>query len=378
MKLRLPRLTAGRLLLLAFALSLLAHLTMLGSGLVSFDSVEMPDDPKLRQLTAKLESMQLDEASAPALQMPALPGTLGADADAASQPVAARPKPKPARKKPRAPAAASVPLAAAVVTLEASAPVVAERREASASLAQQPASSAVAEAPAQETVKPEKPIRRFPQGARVQYDLLASGLLLGRAELVWQRDGSRYTLVTDILPVIGPKLQYETVGSVGKQGLQPERFEGTRNGELRERAYFDWAGGVLSFGDRNADKSEPLTPGAQDWLGLGVQLALRGDDMGDAPIQITTGKKVYHMLPKPDGETDFDTGDGVIRAVVVRVKQPDEMYEFWLAPDFANIPIRVLRVGKDARYEMRANLIELAGKTVWKKPPRKQNNESKR
>ena len=364
-------------MLLAFVLSLLAHLTMLGSGLLSFDAVDMPDDPKLRQLTAKLETMQLDEASAPALQMPALPGTLGAAGGEASQPAAARPKPKPVRKTPRA-QPASAPLAVAAAAVAASAPVAEAKHAASASMAQQPASSAVAEAPPQDTVKPDKPIRRFPLSARVQYGLLYSGVLVGQGNMLWQRDGNSYSLLTDVVPAIGPKLHYETVGSVGKQGLKPERFEASRDGEPRERAYFDWGAGVLTFGDRTADKSEPLEAGAQDWLGLGVQLALRGDNMGDAPIQITTGKKVYRMLLKPDGETDFDTGDGNIRAVVVRVKQPDEMYEFWLAPDFANIPIRVLRVGKDARYELRANLIELAGQTVWKQPPRKLRNESKR
>ncbi len=358
-------------MLLAFALSLLAHLAMLGSGLVSFDRVEMPDDPKLRKLSAKLQSMQLEDEPGPALATTLLASAQGGARHAdASQPQAERKK-SPPQRKPKAKTArlaASAPLAAA------------PRHVASAAVAETPASAALAAIPkpAADTVKPEKPIRRFPATARVQYGLLASGLLLGRAELAWQRDGNRYTLVTDIQPVIGPKLHYETTGTVGKQGLKPERFEGTRDGELRERAYFDWSGGVLSFGDRNADKSEPLAPGAQDWLGLGVQLALRGDDMGEVPIQITTGKKVYHMLPKPDGETDFETGDGSMRAVVVRVKQPDEMYEFWLAPDFANIPIRVLRVNKDTRYEMRANLIELAGKTVWKQPPRKLNNESKR
>ncbi|SCK04820.1 Protein of unknown function [Vogesella sp. LIG4] len=367
-------------MLLAFAISLLAHLTMLGSGLVSFDTVEMPADPKLHKLTARLENMQMDEASSPALQMPDLPGTLGAAGGDASQPAAARPKPKPARKKPRPSAeqASSAPLA--VASAAASAPLPepkpAPKLAASSSKAEQPASAALAAAPA-DTVKPDKPIRHFPLGARVQYSLFYSGLSAGQGSMVWQRDGNNYSLVTDVVPIIGPKIHYETTGTVGKQGLKPDRFEGTRDGELRDRAYFDWSAGVLRYGDRNADKSEPLDPGAQDWLGLGVQLALRGDNMGDAPIQITTGKKVYRMLLKPEGETDFDTGDGSIRAVVVRVKQPDELYEFWLAPDFANIPIRVLRVGKDARYEMRANLIELAGKTVWKQPPRKLNNENR-
>lgn len=374
-----PRLTARRLIVLAFLLSLLLHVLTLGGGLLSFDTIDMPEDPKLRKLSVRLDSMQLEEASAPALETALLAtGPAGGRHHDASQPLAER------KKKPRPVARHRQPVASAPLTanLAASAALAqAPHHMASASVAAAPASAPVAATPVAEaeTVKPDKPIRHFPSSARVQYALFYSGISAGRGDMLWQREASNYSLVTDLQPVIGPKLHYETTGTVGKQGLKPERFEAMRNGEMRERAYFDWGGGVLNYGDRNADKSEPLAAGAQDWLGLGVQLALRGDNMGDAPIQITTGKKVYRMLLKPDGETDFDTGDGVIRAVVVRVKQPDEMYEFWLAPDFANIPIRVLRVGKDARYEMRANLIELAGKTVWKLPPRKlNNNESKR
>ncbi|MEQ6291876.1 DUF3108 domain-containing protein [Vogesella sp. GCM10023246] len=363
-------------MLLAFLFSLLLHLLTLGGGLLSFDAIDMPEDPTLRKLSVRLDSMQLEEASAPALETALLTtGPAGGRHQDASQPLAAR------KKRPR-PVIRHTAASAPVASMAASAALAqAPHHMASASVAAVPASAAVAATPVAEveTVKPDKPIRHFPSSARVQYALFYAGIAAGRGDMVWQREAGNYSLVTDMQPVIGPKLHYETTGTVGKQGLKPERFEATRNGEMRERAYFDWGGGVLSYGDRNADKSEPLASGAQDWLGLGVQLALRGDNMGDAPIQITTGKKVYSMLLKPDGETDFDTGDGVIRAVVVRVKQPDEMYEFWLAPDFANIPIRVLRVGKDARYEMRANLIELAGKTVWKLPPRKLNhNESKR
>jgi hypothetical protein len=86
------------------------------------------------------------------------------------------------------------------------------------------------------------------------------------------------------------------------------------------------------------------------------------------------------MVLRPEGETDFDTGAGVIRAVVIRVREEGELTEFWLAPDFANIPLRILRADKDKRIELRANLIELDGDTVWKQPPRqpRQDNESKR
>lgn len=383
---------ATRLLLVAFVLSLLAHLLALGSGLVSFDSIDMPDDPALRQLSATLQDMQMDTPKPPAHSAPRIAGTLGVPAGEASQPAADRPKHKPQKPQKNR---ASAPLAVAKV--DASQPQVAvklpaQKAQASAVLAEAPAAKPMASAPVAvvadakpdgvenpDLVKPDERITRFPAQARMQYGLYLSGVLLGNGEMRWQRDGGSYSLITDVTPIVGPKLRYETVGNITAQGLRPERFKATRDGQPREYAQFDWAGGTLAYGDKEA-KSEPLQAGAQDWLSLGVQLALRGKKMGEAPVQITTGKKVYRMALRPEGETDFDTGKGVIRAVVVRVRQEDELTEFWLAPDFGNIPVRIMRADKDKRIELRATLIEFDGETVWKQPPRqpRQNNESKR
>ncbi len=375
----------------AFILSLLAHLLALGSGLVSFDSIDMPEDPALRKLSATLQDMQLDIPKPPALSAPRIPGTLGVPRGEASQPVADKPKPKrkktPAKTRPvpAASAVAAVPPAPdhKVAQAEASAPLAdaaKPARQASAPQAEVASNAADnADTDSEKVVKPDERITRFPAAARMQYGLYVSGVLLGSGEMRWQRDGSSYSLITDVTPVVGPKLRYETVGSVTPQGLRPDSFKATRNGEPREYARFDWAAATLAYGDKE-HKTEPLQPGAQDWLSLGVQLALRGKKMGEAPVQITNGKKVYRMALRPEGETDFDTGAGVIRAVVIRVREEGELTEFWLAPDFANIPLRILRVDKDKRFELRANLIELDGDTVWKQPPRqpRQDNESKR
>lgn len=390
---------ATRLLLVAFVLSLLAHLLALGSGLVSFDGIDMPDDPTLRKLSATLQDMQMDTPKPAALSAPRIAGTLGMPAGEASQPATEQPKPKPKAKanKPGKPNKAVASAPQAIVKAESSLPALAANvppvpQQASATVAEAPAVKVVSSAPKAEVanaqpeaedkqalVKPDERITRFPAQARMQYGLYLSGVLLGNGEMHWQRQDGAYSLITDVTPVVGPKLRYETVGNITPQGLRPERFKATRDGQPREYAQFDWAGGTLAYGDKEA-KSEPLQAGAQDWLSLGVQLALRGKKMGDAPVQITTGKKVYRMVLQPEGETDFDTGKGVIRAVVVRVRQADELTEFWLAPDFGNIPVRIMRVDKDKRIELRANLIEFDGDTVWKQPPRqpRHDNESKR
>jgi hypothetical protein len=217
-------------------------------------------------------------------------------------------------------------------------------------------------------------LARFPDAARLEYALLSSGLQLGRGEMNWQRSGGDYRIVTTVKPLIGPTLRYEVHGEVGRNGLQPQRFSASRNEQPREYAQFDWAAGVLNYGDKEA-KQAPLQPGALDWLSLAFELGLRGEQPGAATRQVTTGKKVYQFALQLAGETDFEAGGGTLRAVVLRARNDKDLIEFWLAPDFANLPIRIMRVDNDKRFELRATLIEFNGAVVWTPPPQRPNKD---
>ena len=199
-------------------------------------------------------------------------------------------------------------------------------------------------------------------------NLTSADMQLGRGEMNWQRSGGDYRIVTTVKPLIGPTLRYEVHGELGRNGLQPQRFSASRNEQPREYARFDWAGGVLDYGDKEA-KQAPLQPGALDWLSLAFELGLRGEQPGAATRQVTTGKKVYQFALQLAGETDFEAGGGTLRALVLRARNDKDLIEFWLAPDFANLPIRIMRVDNDKRFELRATLIEFNGAVVWTPPP---------
>jgi hypothetical protein len=72
----------------------------------------------------------------------------------------------------------------------------------------------------------------------------------------------------------------------------------------------------------------------------------------------------------PSGETDYDTGSGKIRVIVFRAKGEDDITEFWLAPDFSNLPVRISRIDKSKRVELRAVLINVDGTEQWRLPAR--------
>ncbi|WP_189353402.1 DUF3108 domain-containing protein [Vogesella fluminis] len=353
-------------LLLALLASLLLHLLLFGGSLLSFDSA-VPAEAPLRRLTISLQAMapEQDDASAPAaVALGMAAATEDGEAADASAPRPARPvkavkaKPAPAPARPVA-ASPALPHSAATVAQAGSDGHAVEASAPAAAVAPSGAEHGEPAAP--------KPAR-FPDAARLEYALLSSGLPLGRGEMNWQRSGGDYRIVTTVKPLIGPTLRYEVHGELGRNGLQPQRFSASRNDAPREYARFDWAGGVLDYGDKEA-KQAPLQPGALDWLSLAFELGLHGEQPGAATRQVTTGKKVYQFALQLAGETDFEVEGGTLRAVVLRARNDKDLIEFWLAPEFANLPIRIMRVDNDKRFELRATLIEFNGAVVWTPPP---------
>ena len=352
-------------LLLALLVSLLLHLALFGGSLLSFDSAA-PDEAPLRKLTISLQAMAPEQGDASAPAAVGL-GMVAATADGVAGDASAPPSqaPRPAKGVKAKPAPAR-PVAAPPARSRAAAPLASAGVGDSAAEASAPA--AVASPGAAHGEPPAPKLARFPDAARLEYALLSSGLQLGRGEMNWQRSGGDYRIVTTVKPLIGPTLRYEVHGELGRNGLQPQRFSASRNEQPREYAQFDWAAGVLNYGDKEA-KQAPLQPGALDWLSLAFELGLRGEQPGAATRQVTTGKKVYQFALQLAGETDFEAGGGTLRAVVLRARNDKDLIEFWLAPDFANLPIRIMRVDNDKRFELRATLIEFNGAVVWTPPP---------
>ncbi len=344
-------------LLLALLASLLLHLALFGGSLLSFDSAA-PDEAPLRKLSITLQAMAMapeqgDASSPAALGMVA--GTVDGVAADASAPPSQAPRPaKPVKGR-------TVPAKPVVASVAAEAPVAQAGSDGRAAEASAPAVAPVAAEPVEQ---PAPKRTRFPDAARLEYALFSSGLQLGRGEMNWQRSGGDYRIVTTVKPLIGPTLRYEVHGELGRNGLQPQRFSASRNEQPREYAQFDWAAGVLGYGDKEA-KQAPLQPGALDWLSLAFELGLRGEQPGAATRQVTNGKKVYQFALQLAGETDFEAGGGTLRAVVLRARNDKVLFEFWLAPDFANLPVRIMLADNDKRLELRATLIEFNGAVVW-------------
>lgn len=368
---------ASRLLLVAIALSLLLHLGVIGSGLLPEASIDLPPDPALRKIDVKLQALALDEpppaaaANGATTQLKTLPVKGASTARHAPH----KKKIRPAKHKQDA--SAPLKLAAEEANNPVGKPAASEPvavAKTTPAPTDNPAEPAETDnTPADKTagngyIHPAGKLGRFPREAKLHYQTFYNSMLAGRGDMSWQRANGGYRLEVNFSPIVGPNLRYDSHGQIGKAGLQPDELQAYKGNVAKESAHFDHDAGVLHYGDQG-DKEEPLKPGAQDVFSLAFQLGLKGGNLGAAPIQITTGKKVYEYPMAASGETDYDTGSGKIRVIVFRAKAQDDLTEFWLAPDFANLPVRILRVDPKKRVELRAVMINVNGQQAWKLPP---------
>ncbi|WP_232219823.1 DUF3108 domain-containing protein [Pseudogulbenkiania sp. MAI-1] len=369
-----------RPLLLALAISLLLHLGVLLSDRLPGRAPESTPEAKLQPLSVAMQAMTLETAERPV----ATPGPSSGLVAVHSTPAPATGRRHRARVAPRADTA-SAPVtetAPAAKEMEAGAQGAPAAKDLVAAADATPA-PAPQEKPSSgdntepSATPPEEPgdvagleakaagsSRRFPDQSRVDYQFYYGSLMAGHGEISWQRNGGSYTLEARLTPIIGPSLRYQSRGSVGKGGLTPLAYQAWRGDNERESARFDWPANTLAYGD-HGDKQAELAPGTQDILSLGYQLALTGGRQLSPRQRITTGKKVYDYPLAPGGETRYPPDHGALRVVVFRAKNGDDLTEFWLAPDYANLPVRILRVDKDKTIDQRARRIDINGKTVW-------------
>lgn len=337
-------------LILALLLSLLLHLGLLSSGVLpSFAPVQ---DSKLQPIKMQLTPMELGSA-------PAAPKPVAVKPDKGTQ-IATLPSR--VRAATVAPKKADASVAAANQQQIASAP----HAEASASAPQ-----TEAEAPAGDNqprngyLVARSHRKRFPTKVSLRYQVYYGALMAGLATIHWEHAAGHYRLETTITPIFGPQLRYQSEGEISPAGLKPDSYTAWRNDTPRERAHFDWDNQRLNYGD-DGNQSVALQAGAQDILSLIYQLALKG--ASHPPVQITTGKKVYQYPLAPSGEADFDTGAGKIHALVFRAEGDGDRTEFWLARDFANQPIRIIRTDSKMKLDMRVTDISINDAAEWHLP----------
>lgn len=179
---------------------------------------------------------------------------------------------------------------------------------------------------------------------------LRRGALSGLAELVMERTAAGYTLDLKGTALGLEVLGMSSRGTLGPNGLMPERFVDRRRGKDRLAANFDHAAGRITYSGSAA--AQALWPGGQDRLSWMVQLAAIVEA---APTRYPAGSRI--ALSVSGARADVDTWTfvvqgrqrlvlpaGAVTDALHLTREPrrpyDTQVEVWLNPAQSHLPAR--------------------------------------
>jgi hypothetical protein len=178
----------------------------------------------------------------------------------------------------------------------------------------------------------------LPRQATLVYDARLGGLPVGEVSQRWSLQGNRYTLKTEIKPIFGPRIRYESLGEQTSSGLKPEHYQEIRDEQVRVSASFDWRVSQLRLAD---GETASLPGGAQDLNALPYHLGLQTERA--LSLSVLSGKHLRPASFQSETGTRFTLQGRTLDVRVWRAVDGRDRTEFWLAPALGNLPVRIVR-----------------------------------
>lgn len=190
-----------------------------------------------------------------------------------------------------------------------------------------------------------------PPAVRLNYELegFISSPYTGNAELLWQRDGTAYTSQLIIRKFGLPLQTWTSTGTVGSQGLVPQRFVSKRLGKDEVSAYFGKPAGKISFSANTPEAV--LEAGAQDQLSVFMQLA---SVLAGEPQQWVAGKSIAFQAVgdryaerwtfKAGALEPIKVPGGTFPAIKLThepTAERSQKLELWYVPSVGYLPLRI-------------------------------------
>ena len=279
---------------------------------------------------------------------------------------AAQPKPRP-RPRPRPVRRHSAPPPLPVATVAAPAPLALPQQQQSTEPGPEPAEPAAPAAAAPQTppappTPAAAPAKSLPSKGRITYTLFlgTDKFSVGRTVQTWETEGGTYKLAsvsetTGIAALFASQhLNYLSEGRITAAGLRPETFlmSRKRRGETEvAKANFNWDSGQITLGRVPDRRTEALPAGSQDMVSFIYQLALAPPAPGRVRMQITNGANLETYELDVLQEESIETPLGTLKALPVRqLRHPgEESIEFWLAPDYRYLPVKIRFIGREGQ-----------------------------
>ncbi|PHV11291.1 DUF3108 domain-containing protein [Chitinimonas sp. BJB300] len=199
----------------------------------------------------------------------------------------------------------------------------------------------------------------LPSQAVIVYKANLGGFPVGEATQRWTLNNGRYELNTELRPILGPDIRYQSTGDVTEKGLKPSDYAEfrSRNKQPRTQAKFDWDKQEVTYGKTESLQTGKLSIGAQDLNALPFQLSWLGSK--PAPVmQVMTGRKLRedHFKEAAPNKLTLMGKSHTTRVWI----SPDgtEATEIWLAPTLGNLPVKIIRHDDKGELQLVAKTIE--------------------
>ena len=194
-------------------------------------------------------------------------------------------------------------------------------------------------------------VSRLPSRGVIHYrvDRGDSNFEIGVARNEWEIIDGRYRLrsVVETTGLVwlfkAYRIEMESQGTITADGLQPDSFALSRNGQAsKEKAFFDWQAMKLKVGN---EPEQALANGTQDLLSFNYQLGYLPNLAAGGDLSIATGRKygVYHLEVLGDELISLPAGE--IRTLHLRAPG-ENTTELWLAYDYLLLPVKIRHVDK--------------------------------
>lgn len=243
--------------------------------------------------------------------------------------------------------------------------------------AEQPVSSQLAIAPTAPPVVPTQTpapaaesVARFPAEVKITYRW---GLYV--ADMVWKVQNGRYDVVVEGSGLGAFYRYFHSRGRLDARGVWPDHFI-----EYRERSHtrpefqldFDHETRMVEMGAPGKRRMEEMGADDRDVFAAAFHLALMGSAQEEYVMTVYTGRRRYENVHfKIAGEATLSFGEQKIDAVLLRGQWENRRFDFWLAPEWNNLPIRMNIVVPDrGSFDLWAQDLTIDGKTVleWTPP----------
>lgn len=195
-----------------------------------------------------------------------------------------------------------------------------------------------------------------PARIEIKYKVSLGSMSIGEGLDVFQHDGKTYSIASEsktsgvAAMLYKLNIQREAKGTITGEGLRPDSFVESRNGQVKRSAMFDWSANQVELNDGGSKQTVPLPPHTWDATSFAWNFAFAQPDGKEIKINVTDGRRITDYTYAILGREKLATSIGAMDTLHVKKVQDEgdkRAFDVWLAVDKHYAPVRIRATEKD-------------------------------